>query len=86
MPTVSVTLTPWQMFAFGIIGFLAGILFRKGRIMSPPSMLPSWPSPKWGYTICRASLLISSTPLPYIAAESMLEKLDRMKVKYRLVE
>ena len=22
--------TPWQMFAFGLIGFLAGILFRKG--------------------------------------------------------
>ena len=22
--------TPWQMFAFGIIGFIAGILFRKG--------------------------------------------------------
>lgn len=22
--------TPWQMFAFGIIGFLAGVLFRKG--------------------------------------------------------
>ncbi|MBQ9758073.1 MAG: ATP-binding cassette domain-containing protein [Clostridia bacterium] len=24
--------TPWQMFAFGIIGFIAGILFRKGLI------------------------------------------------------
>ncbi len=24
--------TPWQMFAFGIIGFLAGILFQKGII------------------------------------------------------
>ena len=23
-------LTPWQMFAFGVIGFLTGILFRKG--------------------------------------------------------
>ncbi|MDR1464952.1 MAG: ATP-binding cassette domain-containing protein [Oscillospiraceae bacterium] len=23
--------TPWQMFAFGVIGFLAGVLFRKGR-------------------------------------------------------
>ncbi|MEG1887429.1 MAG: ECF transporter S component, partial [Oscillospiraceae bacterium] len=22
--------TPWQMFAFGIIGFLAGVLFKKG--------------------------------------------------------
>lgn len=24
--------TPWQMFAFGIIGFLAGFLFRKGLL------------------------------------------------------
>ncbi|MCL1891564.1 MAG: ECF transporter S component [Coriobacteriia bacterium] len=24
--------TPWQMFALGIIGFLAGILFRKGAL------------------------------------------------------
>lgn len=22
--------TPWQMFAFGMIGFLAGILYQKG--------------------------------------------------------
>ena len=25
-------LTPWQMFAMGIIGFLAGLLFRKGLL------------------------------------------------------
>lgn len=24
--------TPWQMFAFGLIGFLAGLLFREGRL------------------------------------------------------
>ncbi len=24
--------TPWQMFCFGIIGFLAGLLFRRGRL------------------------------------------------------
>lgn len=24
--------TPWQMFAMGIIGFLAGVLFRKGLL------------------------------------------------------
>ena len=24
--------TPWQMFAMGLIGFLAGILFRKGLL------------------------------------------------------
>ena len=26
-------LAPWQMFSMGIIGFLAGILFRKGLLM-----------------------------------------------------
>ena len=25
--------TPWQMFAFGVIGFLAGMLFRKGLLL-----------------------------------------------------
>lgn len=24
--------TPWQMFGFGIIGFLAGVLYKKGRL------------------------------------------------------
>lgn len=24
--------TPWQMFCFGIVGFLAGLLFREGRL------------------------------------------------------
>lgn len=24
--------TPWQMFAFGVVGFLAGVLFRPGRL------------------------------------------------------
>ena len=24
--------TPWQMFSFGIIGFLSGVLFRKGLL------------------------------------------------------
>ena len=30
--------TPWQMFAFGIIGFLAGVLFRKGLL--PRAKIP----------------------------------------------
>jgi energy-coupling factor transport system substrate-specific component len=30
--------TPWQMFAFGLIGFLAGILFSKGAL--PKKRLP----------------------------------------------
>jgi len=31
--------TPWQMFAFGIIGFLAGVLFRKGILRRLPASL-----------------------------------------------
>ncbi|MEG2038262.1 MAG: ECF transporter S component, partial [Oscillospiraceae bacterium] len=31
--------TPWQMFAFGIIGFLAGILFKEGRLPKTKTML-----------------------------------------------
>ena len=28
--------TPWQMFCFGLIGFLAGVLFRRGRLPRTP--------------------------------------------------
>lgn len=109
-------LTPWQMFAFGIIGFLAGILFRKGLllrsrtalcvygglatfliyggIMNPAAMLTSQPSPTWDmlwpyylqgipFDLVHA---LATVIFLYIAAESMLEKLDRIKVKYGLVE
>jgi energy-coupling factor transport system substrate-specific component len=30
--------TPWQMFAFGMIGFIAGLLFAKGRLQ--PKRIP----------------------------------------------
>lgn len=109
-------LTPWQMFAFGIIGFLAGILFRKGLllrnrtalcvygglatfliyggIMNPAAMLTSQPSPTWDmlwpyylqgipFDLIHA---LATVVFLYIAAEPMLEKLDRIKVKYGLVE
>lgn len=109
-------LTPWQMFAFGIIGFLAGILFRKGLllrsrtalcvyggltafliyggIMNPASMLIGQPNPTWEmlwfyylqgipFDLIHA---LATVVFLYIAAEPMLEKLDRIKVKYGLVE
>ena len=109
-------LTPWQMFAFGFIGFLAGVLFRKGLllrsrtalcvygglatfliyggIMNPAAMLTSQPSPTWDmlwpyylqgipFDLVHA---IATVVFLYIAAEPMLEKLDRIKVKYGLVE
>ncbi len=108
--------TPWQMFAMGIIGFLAGVLFRKGilrrarlslaifgalsavviygGIMNPASALLWARSLEW-----KILLTYYATGLPvdlvqaastflflFLAAEPMLEKLDRIKVKYGLVE
>ncbi len=108
--------TPWQMFAMGIIGFLAGILFRKGwlrrtksalaafgvlcgiviygGIMNPASALMVTPKINMGVII---SYYVTGFPMDcvhgfstalflYLAAEPFLEKLDRIKVKYGLVE
>jgi len=108
--------TPWQMFSTGIIGFLAGILFRKGLlrrtrasmaifgalvtvviyggIMNPASAL------MWVNDLSLKTLLtyyVSGFPVDLVHAcataltlwflgEPMLEKLDRIKVKYGLVE
>ncbi len=110
------TWTPWQMFAMGIIGFLAGILFRKGwlrrtrgsmcvfgavvsiviygGIMNPASALV------WSHELNWHMLLtyyVTGFPLDCVRAagtwfflwfggEAMLEKLDRIKTKYGLVE
>lgn len=108
--------TPWQMFAFGMIGFLAGILYQKGilkarkfdlciygflsvfliygGIMNPASILMSY-----GY-ITKSSLIayyISGAPVDLVHAAStviflwllsrpLLEKLERIKVKYGLIQ
>ncbi|MBP5166593.1 MAG: ATP-binding cassette domain-containing protein [Oscillospiraceae bacterium] len=108
--------TPWQMFAAGIVGFLSGVLFRKGLlrrsrvslcifgslaaiviyggIMNPASVY------MWAHEINWKQILTSYvTGFPvdavhaaatwiflWFAAEPMLEKLDRIKVKYGLVE
>ena len=109
--------TPWQMFSMGIIGFLAGILFRKGLlrrsrgslatfgafaaviiyggIMNPASAL-MYSSQNLNWEVIMA-YYVSGLPMDLIhaaatviflliAAEPMLEKLDRIKVKYGLVE
>ena len=107
--------TPWQMFCMGIIGFLAGVLFRKGLlrrsrislcifgalaaiviyggIMNPASAL-MWPGElNWKILL---SYYISGFPMDcvhaaatwlflWFAAEPILEKLDRIKVKYGLI-
>ena len=108
--------TPWQMFSFGMIGFLAGILYQKGilkarkldlciygflsvfliygGIMNPASVLMSY-----GY-ITKSSLIayyISGAPVDFVHAAStviflwllsrpLLEKLERIKVKYGLIQ
>ncbi len=108
---------PWQMFSMGIIGFLAGVLFRKGLlrrsrgslatfgafaaviiyggIMNPAAALMyNTQSINWEIIL---AYYVSGLPMDlihasatvifiFIAAEPMLEKLDRIKVKYGLVE
>ncbi len=108
--------TPWQMLAMGIIGMLAGILFRKGLmnrdrislsiygavvivviyggIMNPASVLMYQANPNWEMLL---TAYITGVPTDAVHAaatvlflwflsEPMLEKLDRVKVKYGLIE
>ncbi|NMA49833.1 MAG: ATP-binding cassette domain-containing protein [Tissierellia bacterium] len=107
--------TPWQMFAMGIIGFLSGILFRKGvlrrdrvslavfggitvflvygGIMNPASVLMfqsniTWPMILTSYiTGVPFDLIHAAATVFFISifGEPMLEKLDRIKVKYGLI-
>ncbi len=108
--------TPFQMFAMGIIGFLAGVLFRKGwlrrsrgalcifgaiaavviygGIMNPVSALIYARTLEWKVI---AAYYITGFPVDcvhaaatvlflWVLSDPMLEKLDRIKVKYGLVE
>lgn len=109
--------TPWQMFAMGIIGFLAGILFKKGwlrrnkislavfgaicavvvygGIMNPASAL-MWSGENLSWSMIFAYYLtgfpmdlvhaFATAFFLIVIAEPMLEKLDRIKTKYGLVE
>ena len=108
--------TPYQMFAMGIIGFLAGLLFQKrllkatklslciygflatvfiyGGIMNPASLL------MMSYEINGRNLLaiyMSGLPVDlvhatanalflWLASRPMIEKLERIKVKYGLIQ
>ena len=108
--------TPFQMFAAGIIGFLAGVLFRKGwlrrsrgalclfgaiaavvvygGLMNPVSALLYSQELSWPVLV---SYYLTGFPVDcihaaatvfflWVLAEPMLEKLDRIKTKYGLVE
>ena len=105
------------MFARGIIGFLAGVLFKKGWLRRTRASLTVFGAFTaviiyGGIMNSAAAMMMSSealkletllacyiTGLPMdlvhgfgtaifliIAAEPMLEKMDRIKVKYGLVE
>ena len=108
--------TPWQMFAFGIIGFIAGILFKKGflrktkaslclfgflatfiiygGIMNPASVIMWQSKINWDMI---GSAYIMGIPFDLVHAlgtafflwflsQPMLDKLERIKIKYGLVE
>ena len=108
--------TPWQMFAMGIMGLLAGILFRKGflhrerfslsvfgglvtfliygGIMNPASVLMYQQDPNWNMILSAymtgvpadAVHALSTAAFLWFLSEPMLEKLDRVKAKYGLIE
>lgn len=108
--------TPWQMFSFGIIGFLAGIMFQKGilrktktdmcvfgflvtfiiygGIMNPASVI-MWQSNININMVLSSYIMgmpfdfihaVSTVFFLFFAAEPMLEKLERIKIKYGLIE
>lgn len=108
--------SPWQMFAMGIIGFIAGILFNKGwlkatrgslclygfwsvfiiygGIMNPASLVMMSKRITWKGLL---AVYISGVPVDlvhatatviflWIISKPMIEKLERIKVKYGLIE
>lgn len=108
--------TPWQMFCFGIIGFVAGILFKKGLLkntrlalclfgglatffiyggiinigslmmftstFSWEALLATYASGFW-FDMVHA---IATVVFLAILSRPMLEKLERIKSKYGLIE
>lgn len=109
--------TPWQMFAFGIIGFIAGVLFKKGMLKKKKISLCIYGGIStffiYGFLLDTASILmfseknitkagaisvymsgipfnmvhaISTIFFLFVLSKSMIEKLDRIKIKYGLIE
>lgn len=107
--------TPWQMLALGIVGFAAGILFRKGflrktrvplcvygglatlilygGIMNPATVLmyqenPTLPMFLSAFVMGLPFDLVHAAATVFFlwfAAPPMIEKLDRMKIKYGIL-
>jgi energy-coupling factor transport system ATP-binding protein len=108
--------TPWQMFAFGIIGFLAGVLFRKGFLRRSRGALCVFGALSafavYGLIMDSSMVLMyqirpvkemffaaylqglpfnlvhatATVVFLFIISRPMLEKLDRIKLKYGLIE
>ncbi|MDD3766457.1 MAG: ATP-binding cassette domain-containing protein [Eubacteriales bacterium] len=108
--------TPWQMFAFGMIGFLAGMLFGRGLIkktktalcvfggfsaffiyggiMNPASVLMWQAKPNMEMIISAYLMGIpfdlihtgATVVFLYFISSPLMEKLERIKVKYGLME
>lgn len=108
--------TPWQMFCFGIIGFLAGILFKRGRIKKKKIPLCIYGGLAtffiyggiiniWSLFMFTSDITIEAVIAIYVSAvpfdlihasatvfflfiisEPMIEKLDRIKIKYGIIE
>ena len=108
--------TPWQMFALGIIGFVAGIVYKKGflrktkaslcifgfiaalviygGIMNPASVIMYQANPS-KEMIALAYIMgvpfdvihgLATAFFLWFVSEPMIDKLERIKVKYGLVE
>lgn len=108
--------TPWQMFCFGIIGFLAGVFFQKGILKRTKLSLCVFGGLTtffvYGGIINIGSLMIFTSDFSwkallatyisgfwfdmvhaaatvfflYFISQPMIEKLERIKIKYGLIE
>ncbi len=107
--------TPWQMLAFGLIGFTAGVLFRKGLlrktrlslcvfgaiavpviyggIMNPASVIMWQSSPNAAMFLSAYMMGLpfdlihaaSTVFILWIASVPMIEKLERIKIKFGII-
>ena len=107
--------TPWQMFAFAAIGFLAGLIFHSPRVRKTKLLLAlfgilsivivygpiadlsflstvSYPTLEYLVTVIAAGVGfnvihgVSTAVFLYTCAGAMIEKLERIKLKYGILE